>query len=867
MRVASRRGNHKLVLLFLTILLMSSLFPFGIIEIKASSENVILSDGGSVYYIHGSNYDVKIAKTTGRISAMNISSHVIPTFYEQSYVQVRLNETVDTHNQQQASFTVNVDVNSTSYVQLTFDGVLDDTKKRKINCVIRFSFYPTYFWKNVTLLYNETPIYNPISCEWEYMWNMSSYFDQLSFINRTSVDYETYSLATLKALGGFMPWEVDWRGYLRFENSTTGETLDILFLPHDPLNTHRFSYTSANDVINIYNYYRGIHPNGVSIFRDSAVSWKIGFYFNKPEYEVLQYGFVERWRNGNLAAFTFLDDDLHGLEEEKAILYGSSDPNHPYYGVKGLLAHGIYPTLGMWMFNASSWSLGLYTDVTMTAYNQEVKSFVDDLLTRGIDFELHTPSDQNDNNTIWISAVSKFKSYFGSPIMYIQHSTNLENYNHQGGGNRTIEDVSSQVDGTNVFSVSHTVIMPASATIDGVGTYITDFNTTHITLAETPSVGQVVKIEYYYETEYTIANRLTNITYFGASYTYADTLNIFRNTPTYGYINPVIHVAHYAASNKYFGKELYYLTRNAPSTKTHCNASWVYSLINSELTDFLKEQGGFIGYIHFESSTSEYWSQDGSTYVVSDTAESIFATIDNKMIWTPTAIQLYDALRQRALIRFSATKTGNIITYTIRNLDASDANGLQIRVLTDQPIAYVEGAKWWCDIYENQYHLVVDVPAGSSVTVTVHLGTLSEGIYIKNSDMAVVSSVNYHPTDRKLTIVLDGEKTSVTKVYCGSLGKPALVEGADSWSYDAATKTLTLTVTHHSPATVIVTWPATTVTPMVKVMLGLVPFLAALLLFWPYLQGKRKADINELIPAVIALVILLCMVAWVWTLW
>ncbi|HDN05908.1 MAG TPA: hypothetical protein ENF90_02790 [Candidatus Bathyarchaeota archaeon] len=129
------------------------------------------------------------------------------------------------------------------------------------------------------------------------------------------------------------------------------------------------------------------------------------------------------------------------------------------------------------------------------------------------------------------------------------------------------------------------------------------------------------------------------------------------------------------------------------------------------------------------------------------------------------------------------------------------------------------------------------------------------------------ANVEYSSNSLEFTSWSPVSESVTVEIYCGSLGKPWSVNGADSWSYDESTKILTLTVTHHSPATVTVTWPATTVTPMVKMMLGLVPFLAALLLFWPYLQGKRKADIDELIPAVIALVILLCMVAWVWTLW
>ena len=68
------------------------------------------------------------------------------------------------------------------------------------------------------------------------------------------------------------------------------------------------------------------------------------------------------------------------------------------------------------------------------------------------------------------------------------------------------------------------------------------------------------------------------------------------------------------------------------------------------------------------------------------------------------------------------------------------------------------------------------------------------------------TNVEYSSKALKFTSWSPVSEQVTVEIYCGSLGKPTVVEGADSWSYDDSTKILTLTVTHHSPATVTVYW-------------------------------------------------------------
>ena len=62
-----------------------------------------------------------------------------------------------------------------------------------------------------------------------------------------------------------------------------------------------------------------------------------------------------------------------------------------------------------------------------------------------------------------------------------------------------------------------------------------------------------------------------------------------------------------------------------------------------------------------------------------------------------------------------------------------------------------------------------------------------------------------------LTLVSVGESgsTATLQVYCGSKGEPIAiytVNGTLTWSYNASTAILTLSVTHLSPARIVVYW-------------------------------------------------------------
>jgi len=116
------------------------------------------------------------------------------------------------------------------------------------------------------------------------------------------------------------------------------------------------------------------------------------------------------------------------------------------------------------------------------------------------------------------------------------------------------------------------------------------------------------------------------------------------------------------------------------------------------------------------------------------------------------------------------------------------------------------------------YQLKIDK---NEVISNFNNGSTIFGSSLKISGQAVKITINYDlkvnssvPIDNyvgkkesiRFTVFAPSGVMSTTKVYCGSLGKPSHIDGASSWSYDAATKILTLTVTHHSPATVTVYW-------------------------------------------------------------
>lgn len=56
------------------------------------------------------------------------------------------------------------------------------------------------------------------------------------------------------------------------------------------------------------------------------------------------------------------------------------------------------------------------------------------------------------------------------------------------------------------------------------------------------------------------------------------------------------------------------------------------------------------------------------------------------------------------------------------------------------------------------------------------------------------------------TVYADEGIESVTKIFVGNKGKPKTLDGANDWSYDLASKIITVTITHSSSQKVIITW-------------------------------------------------------------
>jgi len=70
----------------------------------------------------------------------------------------------------------------------------------------------------------------------------------------------------------------------------------------------------------------------------------------------------------------------------------------------------------------------------------------------------------------------------------------------------------------------------------------------------------------------------------------------------------------------------------------------------------------------------------------------------------------------------------------------------------------------------------------------------------------MISAISFSANKLKVTINGASGTTSITKVYCGDKGQPTSVSGATSWSYNANTKIVAITVTHTSSEEIIVYW-------------------------------------------------------------
>ncbi len=80
------------------------------------------------------------------------------------------------------------------------------------------------------------------------------------------------------------------------------------------------------------------------------------------------------------------------------------------------------------------------------------------------------------------------------------------------------------------------------------------------------------------------------------------------------------------------------------------------------------------------------------------------------------------------------------------------------------------------------------------------------GLSVQNANLTVLSLGEnaFNTPIIKFTVTAGTGVESITRIYCGSLGKPTSVTGTSSWSYDDGSKVVTIRVVHHSPETVTV---------------------------------------------------------------
>ncbi|RLI45062.1 hypothetical protein DRO69_06000 [Candidatus Bathyarchaeota archaeon] len=89
--------------------------------------------------------------------------------------------------------------------------------------------------------------------------------------------------------------------------------------------------------------------------------------------------------------------------------------------------------------------------------------------------------------------------------------------------------------------------------------------------------------------------------------------------------------------------------------------------------------------------------------------------------------------------------------------------------------------------------------ATPSVTATTNLIIMAE-------KTSTITSASLTSNQLTFTVSAQSGATSTTQIYTGSKGEPTSVSGASSWSYNSATKILTLTAQHNSPVTITIDW-------------------------------------------------------------
>jgi len=131
---------------------------------------------------------------------------------------------------------------------------------------------------------------------------------------------------------------------------------------------------------------------------------------------------------------------------------------------------------------------------------------------------------------------------------------------------------------------------------------------------------------------------------------------------------------------------------------------------------------------------------------------------------------------------------------------------------------------WIWEAYENNGNIEYNM---SQVLNLIGTFTLANGLKIQAvSNVYRITSIRHETQRLSFTILATSGSVSTTKVYCGSLGKPAYIDGALSWDYDRKTRVLTVTAEHHSPVTIEVGWYSQPVLPVIR----LAPLMCSLLL-------------------------------------
>ena len=218
----------------------------------------------------------------------------------------------------------------------------------------------------------------------------------------------------------------------------------------------------------------------------------------------------------------------------------------------------------------------------------------------------------------------------------------------------------------------------------------------------------------------------------------------------------------------------------------------------------------------------------------------------------------------------------NNTNITIKNLNShNNLYGLRFRKGSEPIHGYVSNFKVYNSIFKDNtqydiyslddnltnvnlyetYFNTIKVDSWSNGKITARWNDTSWNGYIEMNytpSTNVNASVTSWSFSNNLTFTVSAPSgsTSTTKVYVGDKGQPTSVSGATNWSYDEATKILTITVVHSSPATITVDWiipPALIQTLRnnyyaVMTLISIAPIALVAALLVGLVKGKESLD-------------------------